>query len=209
MATVTLDTFTASNWKDLHLRTGELGATWTRHPTTASSRWYIFGNRVHCGVAGNMYASGVPASADYTVESDLIVYTTVTSPANLNLGIAGRMSTSADTYYAMYYQAGELVLMKRVAGVTTSLDVWTSTLTGGGTVYSWALEMIGDQIKGYVNDVERVSATDSSITAVGRAGVRSIGINDAGTGNHLDNFVVTDGSSAASPRSYAVGIIGI
>jgi hypothetical protein len=208
MADIVIDDMAGDNWDDLPERTGALGATWTYHPLFAP-RWYIYGNRVHCGVAGPVYASGVPASADYTVEATVRVYTTVTSPSNLNLGIAGRMSTSADTYYALYYQAGETVLIKRVAGVTTSLGVWTSTLTGGGTDYTFTLEMIGTAIKGYVNGVERVSATDSAITAAGRAGLRSVGINDAATGNHIDDFHVYDATAAPSPRSYSVGIVGL
>lgn len=206
MSVFVSDAMSAANWTDLHTRSGELGATWTRHPTTPSSRWYIFANRVHCGVAGNMYASGVPASADYDVTCTYRIYTTVT---NLNLGICVRMDTSADTYYGLYYQAGELVMFKRVAGVTTSLGTWISTLTGGGTDYTFKLEAIGTAIKAYVNGVERVSVTDSAITAAGRAGLRSIGINDATTGNHIDNFVATDTSTPPTGRAYATGLIGL
>lgn len=209
MATVVSDAMNGTNWDDITERDGEIGANWTYHPLF-SPRWYIYGGRVHCGVAGPVFASGVPASADYTITCTYRIYTTVTSPTNLNLGIAGRMSTSADTYYALYYQAGELVLIKRVAGVTSpALAIWTSTLTGGGTDYTFALSMTGTAIKGYVNGVERVSATDSAITAVGRAGLRSVGINDAATGNHIDNFVVTDAAAAATRGSQVVGVRGL
>lgn len=209
MTNYVIDSMTGTNWQDLNTRTGELGATWTKHPSTPSTRWYIYANRVHCGVFGNMYASGVPASSDYTVEWTNRIYTTVTSPSNLNLGGAGRMSTSADTYYMLYYQAGELILAKRVTGTTTTLDAWISTLTGGGTDYTFALEMNGTAIKGYVNGVQRVSATDSDITAVGRAGIRSNGINDATTGNHIDNFRVYDATTPPTGRSYVIGLVGI
>lgn len=203
------DTMTGTNWTDLHLRTGELGATWTRHPDVngGSSRWYLYGGRVHSGVWGTMYASGTPASADYDVTCTYRVYTTVST---LNLGICVRMSTTEDTYYSMYYQAGELVLIKRVDGVTSpALDYYIGSLTGGGTDYTFKLETIGTAIKGYVNGIERVSATDSSITAAGKAGLRSLASNDAATGNHIDNFVATDTSIAATGRSYSLGLIGL
>lgn len=200
--------FVGPNWRDLHLRTGEVGATWTRHPAVNSgqSRWYIFGNRVHCGVWGNMIASGEAASPDHWVDCTYRIYTTV---SGLNLGIAVRMHPTNDTYYGLYYQAGELVLFKRVSGVTTSLGTWISTLTGGGTDYALRLEAIGTAIKAYVNDVERIAVTDSDIATGTRVGLRSIGINDAATGNHIDNFVATDTSTPPAGRSYAVGFMGI
>lgn len=208
MADLALDTFSSgSNWDDINERTGEYGATWTYHPLF-SPRWYLYGGRVHCGVAGLVFASAVPSTADYTVEATVRILSTVTSPTNLNLGLAGRMSTSADTYYMLYYQAGETVLAKRVAGVTTSLDAWISTLSTA-TNYTFALEMIGTAIKGYVNGVERVSATDSAITAAGCGGLRSNGFNDAGTGNHIDNFRIYDATTAPARRSYAVGVLGL
>jgi hypothetical protein len=208
MATRVLDGFTGTNWQDLHRRSGEVGATWTRHPAVnaGQSRWYIFNNRVHCGVWGAMYASGVPASADYHIECDYVLYSNIPS---LNLGIAGRMSTTADTYYAVYYQDGELVLIKRVAGVTTALGWWVTSLTYGGTVYRLALDMAGTTIRALVNDVERISVTDSDITAAGRAGLRSIGVNDAGTGIHIDNYWMYDGAVAARPTAQVVGVIGL
>jgi hypothetical protein len=138
MADIAVDPMTDTAWKPLTLHTPTMGGPIVKHPAGTGS-WYIVNNRALCRTFGPVYYSGVPASADYTVEATVRIYTTVTSPANLNLGIAGRMSTSADTYYALYYQAGETVLMKRVAGVTTSLDVWTTTLTGGGTDYTFAL----------------------------------------------------------------------
>jgi hypothetical protein len=210
MTDFVIDTMTGRDWDDIDERSGELGTPWVRHPSTPSTRWYLFGGRVHCGVAGVVYAAGEPATADYTVASNLVLFGTVTIPRNLNLGLAGRIGTSQDTYYALYYQAGELVLMKRVAGVTTTLDVEILSLTGGGTVYQWSLVMAGTSIKGFLNGVERVAATDADITAKGRGGLRSFGINDAGTGSHIDNFNVYDATvpvaAAGQSRGQIVGL---
>jgi hypothetical protein len=204
MAIVVSDNMTGSNWADITDRVGQVGAVWNRHPDTPGSRWYIFLNRVHCGVAGAFYASGIPDSADYDVECDYIIYTDIP-----NVGIAGRMNTSTLTFYYTYYQGGELVLAKMVGGAITSLGWWVTTLTGGGTTYNLKLSMVGDQIKVYVNDVERIAVTDSSITATGRAGIRSVGINDAYTGKHIDNFVVTDASSTIVQQASTPIVFGL
>lgn len=205
MGVVVSDNMTGPNWADINERTGQVGASWTKNPGSPSSRWYIFSNRVHCGVAGAYYASGVPISADYDVECDYIIYTDLP-----NVGIAGRMSTSQLTMYYTYYQAGEVVLAKLINGTPTSLGWWISTLTGGGTTYKLKLSMVGSTIKVFVNNVERISVSDSSITSVGRAGVRSVGSNDANTGKHIDNFIATDSSSGAvitgRPLSMLIGI---
>jgi hypothetical protein len=204
MAVVVSDAMTGSNWQDLNERSGAVGASWTYHPQTPLTRWYIYGNKVHCGVAGAAYASGVPASADYTVSCDYTVYTDIAS-----ISICGRMSTSADTMYYVYYLNNELVLVKRVAGAITTLGTWPTTLSTGGTTYQLELDMSGTTIRALLNGVERISVTDGDITAAGRAGVRSAGSNDSGTGKHIDNFLVEDASVAASPRSYAVGLLGL
>lgn len=204
MAICVKDQMTDTNWRDLHTHVGAVGATWTRHPATPSTRWYIFGNQVHCGVAGAIYASGVPASANYTVSCDYTIYTDIAA-----IGIAGRMSTVAMTMYYCYYLNQELVLAKQVNGAITSLGVWLGTLDGGGATHELELSMIGTAIKVFVNGVERISVVDSSITAAGRAAVRSPGSNDAGTGKHIDNFTATDTSTPPARRSRFVGLIGL
>lgn len=125
MATFVSDSFSGSNWTDLHLRDGEVGADWTRHPSWSSSRWYLYNNRVHCGIAGVMYASGVPDSADYSVTATMRYYSN--RPSRF-AGVAGRISTSADSHYAATYQDGQFVLLKRVSGSTSSLGWWSSSL---------------------------------------------------------------------------------
>ena len=215
MATIALDGFTDSNWKYLTNHSGSVGATWTQHSASSGyGRWYIYGNRTHHGsaLAGGasyyslVYASGVPDSADYSVVADFVLYSNVPS---LNLGIAGRISTSADTYYGLYYQDGELVLIKRVAGVTTTLGTWASALSYGGTTYRVRLEMTGTAITAYVDDVARISVTDGDITAAGRAGLRAVSAANPSEGINIDNFWVYDAVTAARPTTQVAGIIGL
>jgi hypothetical protein len=216
MATRVLDPFTDSNWRELSLHSGSVGAAWTIHTAMASSngRMYIYGNRVHTGstaAGGSSYyslytASGVPDSADYVVECDLYLISSVPS---LNIGPCIRASTSADTYYSAFYQSGELLLIKRVAGVNTTLGSWTSALSYGGTAYRLKLAATGTTIAVAVNGVERISVTDGAITAAGRAGLRAASVENPDEGIQIDNLWAYDAVATATPRSQVVGIIGL
>lgn len=204
MAIQVSDAMSGSNWDDIHERTGEVGASWSRHPVTPSSRWYIYGGKVHPGVLGAVRPSGVTASADYDVQADYTIYTDISGSA-----LCGRMHATDFTFYYTYYQSGELVLAKMIAGTPTSIGWWISTLTGGGTTYDLRLNMVGTAIKVFVNGVQRISVTDGSITATGTAGLRSAGANDATTGKHIDNFLVYDASSVVVPTARMSTMIGI
>ncbi len=205
MAIFVLDQFTGANWTALHNRSGAIGASWTRNPSY-SGTWYLWNNMTHCGIAGAVYASGVPANADYDVECDYRVYTTGGVQS-----IAGRMSTSSKTMYYVYYSGAEntWVLAKWVSGVVTSLGFYVTGISAGGTVYALKLQMRGTTIKVYIGGVERISVTDSSIVSAGRAGVVSGSANDANIGKHIDNFTATDLSVPAATTASMSGIIGL
>jgi len=210
MALIASDAMTGTNWTDLHNHIAEQGGQWVRNPATPSARMYIYGGKVHCGqISGSagaaFYLPVVPDSADYTVACDYTVLTNIG-----HVGIAGRMSTTANTYYFTYYDpVGHLILAKRVNGVITTLGFDIGTMSAGGATYELALIMAGTTISVEVDGVEVISEIDSSITAVGRGGVRSGSVNDASTGKHIDNFTITDASVAPSPRSFVVGQSGL
>lgn len=194
------------------MRTGQVGATWTRHPATAWARMYLFNHaagvcRVHSSAeVGVLYASGVPSSADYDVECDYTIFS-----GNVGtMGLAGRINTSgALSCYHTFYSNNQVLLWKVVSGVPDTVGWWDGTLSGGGATYKLRLSMHGTTIKVFVNDVERISVTDSSVTAAGRAGLRATSPNDAWTGKHVDNFRAYDGSTAAAGRSFVAGPLGL
>lgn len=192
-----------TNWSNITQRKGEIGATWANHPNLAGA-YYMFGGATHCGVTGAVYASGTPANANVTVECDYIVYTRDVAAS----GIAARMSTSAATMYYTYYLGNELVLAKMVAGTITSLGADVSGLMSNGNTYRLKLECIGSAIKVYVNDAVKISVTDTSITAAGKAGLRSSGASDAYTGKHIDNFIAYDTTVPIARRARFVGLVG-
>lgn len=191
MAFVTC-TFAGSNSTNLDAHTPEgLGDTWTRHGSYSGSM-QIQTNRIVC-IAANAgyYASGVPSSAEYSVQA-----TVRRVSGTGNIGPTARMSTSADTMYRVLVDGTNVVLAKRVAGSSTTLGSWAHGLSDGGEIVV-KLECLDATKKVYVDGVERISSADNAITGAGRAGVVSFGIGTSSTGLHLDDFSATDAGLVA------------
>ncbi len=195
---VVYDTFTDTPNLLLSSHTGETGATWTKHPSyvNGNNSYISNANRMRGGGDSLYYASGVPATADYDVQADLCGMAQNASTT----GVAGRVSTTGDTAYRVVFDVpntGGYVLQKVNAGVVTQL-AWIGPWQWGGnfadgSTHTVKLQMRGTSIKVFVDGVERLSVTDSSITAAGRAGVytRSYSMTDT-WGVHIDNFTVTN-----------------
>lgn len=166
------DNFTDPDSTNLSSHTGETGAAWTVAPYASSVTPIITSNRVRSDPSSTAlaYSSGLPPTADYTLE---FLMRQVTDVA-VNGGATFRMDTANDTYYTIRYNA--------------SLDVWElrrtllSTAIGLGTNYPDVLAngdertvkvvIIGPNIEVFIDGVSRITATNSDITAAGRVGVR-------------------------------------
>jgi hypothetical protein len=154
---------------------------WIRQPVLAapSTDGVVTGGRLRAtSISASVYQSTVtPATADYEVSTWIDIRSKDTQ--TIQNGPAGRMSASADTYYYARYTEGAtpgFSLFKRVAGTATQLgSTFTNTLWDGQWV-KLTLSMQGSTIKMIVNATERVSVTDSAITAAGKAGVRMAGV---------------------------------
>lgn len=192
------DSFTDTSGKALTAHTGEVGATWTHHSGTASSVITDAGRVRGGGILGAYtidYVSAVPASADYSVEADFFVKSHLGRDA---MGVVGRLSTTATTYYTARWEEADRSwnLVKYVNGAGTYLDYVDNQTVLVGQAYRLRLEMIGSALRLYVNGVLTASATDTTITTAGRAGIED----DSGSaliaksnssGVHLDSFRVT------------------
>jgi len=202
MATFAQSEFSGTDWKSLTTITPTKGGPIVDHPNE-DGNWYLYANRALCRTAGLSYWSGTPASADYAVQATITVKSTIGST-----GVAGRISTTARTYYTAYIEqtTGKVVLAKRVNGAVTSLGVSAGSYGIGDHVLT--LDMVGTTIRGLIGGVQVVSVVDSSITAAGKAGIRAPVISDTATGKHLDTFTATDTSVAPVGRSYAIGFVG-
>lgn len=179
MATTFLnDTFTDTNAVLLENHTGETGATWTKHGSFASGSFTVQTNRIYQSANPSLYyASGTPSLANYYIES--VVRIVSTAACDLFV-CCGRINTGANTkYYISYNTLADGVspgikLRKTVNGTDTALGTGFYVQPGGfnvGQDYTFKLDMNGSTIDAYIDGVLVLTATDSSITATGRAGV--------------------------------------
>lgn len=125
-------------------------------------------------------------TADYSVQADCN-----RNGASSWMGVAGRRvdySTDDSDLYCVIGSStdGEWRLYKQVSATWTQLDSYAATIADA-TFYTVKLEMNGTTIKGYIDGTERLSATDSSLSASGDAGISNYE-SGVGTGYQFDNF---------------------
>ncbi|CAH1387021.1 hypothetical protein [Candidatus Nitrotoga sp. M5] len=209
-------TFTGAD--GLELSTSD--AAWTKH-SSYTGECKLIDNRVRqsTSTAACYYHSGVPASADYSVEADF--FTKETGGGLSYGGIAGRIDTSANTmYFARHNPVSGWQLMKADAGTFSQIGPSVATSLTDETTYHIRLEMIripetsNSAIKVYLNGsgTPIISQTDGSITAAGKAGLRvgSSGAPSDSTEIHFDNFSGDDAATGItlSPDAGAIAISG-
>ncbi len=181
MASFCIDDFTDTSGTDLDAHNADTPvAVWARQAVVASNPAVISdANRARQAAAGAfeiaIYLSpGTPASADYDVTAPLFYVGTFIDEHIA--GVCGRLHATDVTYYTVWYElqpAGSLArweLVKFVEGVKTVLDTFDQALSTS-TTYIVKLEMRGTALKGYIDGVERLSATDGAITAANSAGL--------------------------------------
>ena len=195
------DSFTGAAGTLLSAHTPETGTSWTRWVNDTITGYLTGANRIRKdNVTGGVgyYTATVPASANYKVEADVVVQSLTTGD---HIGVIGRWditaTTGSGTFYLARYEtsSSSWQLLKSVNGTATSLGSFAQTLSVGGT-YRLGLDMSGTTIRLLVDGVSRISATDSAVTAAGRAGVRLGAGSDSApegesTGLQLDNFQTT------------------
>lgn len=198
MANIATDSFTGTNGTEL----ATYSASWVRHSGSASGvNAIIANNRVRGSAAGSAmyYHTATPPSADYSVSADIYE---ASNPAAYAAGVVGRLDTSAATGYMLrhQYSAGGTndawQLWRFVANSFTQLGSNSADPITTGTSARGELRMSGTTIAGYARGgtTPVISVTDSTITAVGKAGIRlGYSGSDAPTDStlyHLDNFSV-------------------
>ncbi len=111
-------------------------------------------------------------------------------------GVCTRLSTVANTYYrALIYEYDDkLYIEKLVAGTGTTLGSVAITMSWPCTLKCQA---DGSTIKGFQNAVEKLSVTDTAITAIVRTGI--VGYQWADYNIRWDNFEAGD---LAAPPTY-------
>jgi hypothetical protein len=199
------DTFTEGGSPNLSAHTPDTGGAWSAHGSYSgvlsidSTSNRLVGNGAALGL---YYNATAPASADYSVQIDVVVLNNAVAGYP---GVAGRVDTGADTMYRAVYDqvGGNWVLDKQVAGASTVLGTFAQSLSNS-TTYVLKLEMIGTAIKLYVDGgAAKISVTDSGIAGAGKAAVIlfASGVSD------VDNFVATNASAAAA--TCTLGLLGV
>lgn len=133
--------------------------------------------------------TAVPASAEYDVECDAALGSTVYLIGRMTS--AGTTAASVDRYQCGFRADGSVVAMplqKSVSGTITTLD---SVDPGLGTATAaLKLELRDAAKKAYIDSTEYLTSADNAITQVGRAGLGLPG-NSTNT-RYIDNFSATD-----------------
>lgn len=177
--------------------TPDSGGSWTVHPSTSSYVTYVMAAGYIRSQYGNEtfhYHSATPASADYTVQA-----TCHAASGTYVGGPCGRIDTSVDTRYGVYYDGGPAlwILYKYVSGTYTQIDSYSGDAPT--TARNVELIMSGTSLTVKIDGVTRISNTDSSITAAGKAGVMVLA-----TTEEIQDWSFTDMSiSGVSPTTFA------
>lgn len=194
MATFANDTFTDTDGTALASHTADDGGTWTEHTSYGTGDAVISdANRARTTTANATcyYHSGTPLNANYSVQATIHQVSAAGSPA-----ICGRIDTAANTmYFARYNNGGSSwELFKLVAGTPTQIDGGAvGQALSNGVGYVLKLEMIGDQLRVYVDGTLIIGPiTNADITAAGKAGIRNNSTATNATARHWDNFSAVD-----------------
>jgi hypothetical protein len=166
------DLFNEASTTALDVHVPDLGGTWAAMQVVNGGSMNPM--RIPAGAGYAEAHAGVawwrnlatPPTADYYVEA-------VTQRAGFGggpNGPVGRFATQGSFYrLELNEYANELRLLKVVSWSDTVLDTFAWSPADGS--YTLRLEMIGAEIKGFMNGVERVGATDTALTAAGKAGI--------------------------------------
>lgn len=147
--------------------------------------------------AGAIYtATGTYPTANYSVQCDMVSLATTTDDP---IFLLVRVQDQENMYAVKINDQGgtnTCQLYKKVSGTWSTLGSAFNPPADGSVI---KLEINGSSLKFYDDGVEVASATDSDITATGKAGIASgggtemiVSTEDNNNGNILDNFVVTD-----------------
>jgi hypothetical protein len=198
------DTFTGTEGTELHA----YSADWTK-VTGATGSMEIASNRVRASstTSAMYYHSATPPSTDYTVSCTVRC---LTGGGGSNaIGVLGRCSTGAVTaYHARANDAGGWQLYKIVSGSFTQLGSTSSQSYVGDTDYALTLKMVGTTIELYAlgGGSPLISVTDSAISQVGKAGLRTY---SSSTPTDTNGFALDDFDAAEVGATGVTGTLDI
>lgn len=197
MATIFNDAFTGTDTTQLQSHTPDTGTSWTRlWGSVAALDWVITSNQAtpeNDADDGTIYTADASGYiADYYAQ-----WTLVAAPASTTRPVYAFVRIQdVDNLYGvrLVSGAGGCSLYKKVAGTWSTLGSGFTTPASGSVV---KLEVIGSALKFYDDGVEVASATDTDISAAGKAGIGAGGgaelvntTDDSNPTNIYDDFSV-------------------
>lgn len=172
-------------------------ASWTKHGSYASGEAVITNTgHVRCSASPIVYYHATtPATPDYSIFVRMYNYGGTSKFG----GPAARIDTAANTFYYVEYDDNFTVfrIRKKVAGTISLLASGSASVSVGASA-ALELRLAGTSLKLFVNGVQDISTTDSSITAAGKAGIYLSGTGTDVTASfpsvHLDDWSVVGGA---------------
>jgi hypothetical protein len=162
---------------DFNRANGAIGASWTQDSGTWTIASNVAGKASAAGFDQARYASDL-GSADHYCEIELR-----TNNGGIAAGPAVRMSATGS--YALYIFSPDIYIVKIASGSPTTLNQTAQSIAIGQVL---RLEAQGTTLRGYVDGVLKLTATDSTYTTQLRCGMFQYG-NSGGT---IDNWRAGD-----------------
>lgn len=164
-----------------------LGSDWTEENGDID----IVSNRAKSTNAARASWAGTfdNADADYDIQAAVEKTGAVGAP-----NLLGRFADTSNYYEVQLNTFSQFLrVRKRVSGSNTTLGEYNGGYSNNN-VHTIRLDMVGTALKGYEpGTTERVSVTDSDLTAAGVPGIRGENEN-----SHFNDFIVTGDAAAAA-----------
>lgn len=156
----------------------DLGSNWVE----VSGDWSIVGNQLSSGSAGGtvLLRAATPMSSN-----DNYAQATIAATASVTQGVWCRGNSNLTSGYLWRNNGTSWDLFAVVGGSFTLIATYTAAAAVNDVA---KIQAVGSLIKGFVNGVERVSATDTSVTTGTTVGIRCESTNAI----RWDNFSAGD-----------------
>ncbi len=156
----------------------DLGAGWVE----VSGDWSIVSNQLSPGSAGGTI---ILRAATQMVSDDHYVQATITATAAASHGVWCRGNANISSGYLWRNDGTSWDLFSVVGGSFTALGSYAAAAVPGDVA---KIQVVGSTITCFVNDVERVSVTNTHVTTGLNVGIRS----ESTSAIRFDDFVATE-----------------
>jgi hypothetical protein len=181
------DAFVDADATDLSAHTSDSGSAWTYEGAEAGVLQILTDSLVGVVNGGDTqptyYADVTPPSADYEVSA--VVHNV--NSTGVAIGLWARLDTTAHRGYLASIGGGVIGLYLHYTGGGSSYTLGGSASVAEGDTIT--LKVQGTTISVLVNGVTQITATDGTMTAAGKVGVRAVAY--SGIAGTIDDLVAT------------------